>query len=331
MSVTNLGKTRAIVADADYSSYQYRVMYQDSATTVALAGASQAAAGVNLFILQNAPTSGQTCELLELGSGNSYAVIGDSSAAIAAEMTVGANGKLVARTGTGVPAIARMRQATSAADAIAEVDTINPGGDGTLTGVTATAAELNILDGVTSTTAELNILDGVTATTAELNILDGVTATYTEINAVADKSTSVVAITDDASLTLAAHAERLVTVDDAAGAAITLPAATGTGNKYTVIIETTITSNSTTIKAASASDSFFGLALGVDTDAEGASGYTWNADSGDDTVTMDGGATGGIAGDVWTFVDFSTGKWLVEGRITQSGGSEATPFSATVS
>jgi len=51
-----------------------------------------------------------------------------------------------------------------------------------LDGVTATAAELNILDGVTATAAELNILDGVTATTAELNILDGVTATATEIN-----------------------------------------------------------------------------------------------------------------------------------------------------
>jgi hypothetical protein len=51
-----------------------------------------------------------------------------------------------------------------------------------LDGVTSTAAELNILDGVTSTTAELNILDGVTSSTAELNILDGVTANATEIN-----------------------------------------------------------------------------------------------------------------------------------------------------
>jgi hypothetical protein len=42
----------------------------------------------------------------------------------------------------------------------------------TALGITATAAELNILDGVTATTAELNILDGVTATTAELNYND---------------------------------------------------------------------------------------------------------------------------------------------------------------
>lgn len=49
-------------------------------------------------------------------------------------------------------------------------------------GLTATAAEINILDGATLSTAELNILDGLTATTAELNILDGVTATTTELN-----------------------------------------------------------------------------------------------------------------------------------------------------
>ena len=49
-------------------------------------------------------------------------------------------------------------------------------------GLTATAAEINVLDGITASTAELNILDGVTASTAELNILDGLTATTTELN-----------------------------------------------------------------------------------------------------------------------------------------------------
>ena len=45
-----------------------------------------------------------------------------------------------------------------------------------LTGVTSTAAEINILDGVTATATELNLMDGVTATTAELNYVDGVTS-----------------------------------------------------------------------------------------------------------------------------------------------------------
>lgn len=51
-------------------------------------------------------------------------------------------------------------------------------------GITATAAELNILDGVTASTAELNILDGATLTTAELNYVDGVTsAIQTQLDA----------------------------------------------------------------------------------------------------------------------------------------------------
>jgi hypothetical protein len=51
-----------------------------------------------------------------------------------------------------------------------------------LTGVTATAAEINLLDGVTATTEELNILDGVTASAGELNILDGATLSTAELN-----------------------------------------------------------------------------------------------------------------------------------------------------
>jgi len=49
-------------------------------------------------------------------------------------------------------------------------------------GLTATAAEINVLDGMTASTAELNVLDGMTASTAELNILDGATLTTTELN-----------------------------------------------------------------------------------------------------------------------------------------------------
>ena len=53
-----------------------------------------------------------------------------------------------------------------------------------LTGVTATAAEINTLYGITSSTAELNILDGATLSTTELNYVDGVTsAIQTQIDA----------------------------------------------------------------------------------------------------------------------------------------------------
>lgn len=173
----------------------------------------------------------------------------------------------------------------------------------------------------------------VTATAAELNTMaDGVTATAAEINAVADMSTHVTTITTaTAALTAAAHGNRIVNLDRAAGIGLTLPAAAGTGYTYTVIIKTTISSNTTTISAANASDSFVGLAVGVDDDAEGATGYTWNAETNDDRVTMDGSAQGGKEGDMWIFTDYVANKWHVRGFITQSGGSEATPFSAAVS
>jgi hypothetical protein len=82
-----------------------------------------------------------------------------------------------------------MSAATAKAERIRVIalhaDTVEVGGVAlptALTGVTASAAELNILDGVTASTAELNILDGVTASAAELNILDGVTASAAELN-----------------------------------------------------------------------------------------------------------------------------------------------------
>ena len=51
-------------------------------------------------------------------------------------------------------------------------------------GLTATAAEINVLDGMTSSTAELNILDGATLSTTELNYVAGVTsAIQTQLDA----------------------------------------------------------------------------------------------------------------------------------------------------
>jgi hypothetical protein len=49
-------------------------------------------------------------------------------------------------------------------------------------GLTATAAELNILDGATVTTTELNTLDGITASTSALNTIDDGTAGLTALS-----------------------------------------------------------------------------------------------------------------------------------------------------
>ena len=113
-----------------------------------------------------------------------------------------------------------------------------------LTGVTSTAAEINILDGVTATAAELNLMDGVTATTAELNYVDGVTsAIQTQI----DTKAPVAGPTFTG--TLAAPTINASTALQIGGAAITATAAEL--NKMDGVTVSASDINSVTSKAAS--------------------------------------------------------------------------------
>ena len=61
----------------------------------------------------------------------------------------------------------------------------------------------------------------------------------------------------------------------------------------------------------------------------GATAAMFEASGTDDTITMDGSTTGGIKGDVVELVDVAADLWLVR-VIGSATGSEATPFSATV-
>lgn len=122
------------------------------------------------------------------------------------------------------------------------------------------------------------------------------------------------------------HAGAVVTVNRAAGTTITLPASTGKGDKYTFVVGTTISSNSFIVKVANATDTLFG-GVSISTDI---AGVTMLAGGTDDTITMSGSTTGGVAGSFVTLEDVSVGKWLVSGFLA-STGTEATPFSATVS
>lgn len=123
------------------------------------------------------------------------------------------------------------------------------------------------------------------------------------------------------------HDNRTVTLNRAAGIAVTLPAATGSGSRYRFFIGTTITSNTTTIKVVG-DDTMSGVAL-ID-EAGGATAGSWPTASDTDTITFDGSTTGGILGDLVELEDVAADKWHV--RITgTTSDTEATPFSATVS
>lgn len=185
---------------------------------------------------------------------------------------------------------------------------------------------------VTATAAELNAsVAGLTATAAELNIMDGVLATTAEINRAADASTRVVEVTTSTlTVTELAHDKKLIVLNRAAGIAVTLPAATGSGAVYEFLIKTTFTGASS-IKSVAGNDVMIGHALmGNDTDdtvvlwqALAASTY--------DTIDLFGTAnsTGGIAGQRIVIKDIATDMWFVE-MTGDAAGTEATPFSDTV-
>jgi len=124
------------------------------------------------------------------------------------------------------------------------------------------------------------------------------------------------------------HAGRTTVITAAAGCAVTLPAATGTGSVYRFVIGATITSNSTTIKVANAIDVMSGRAYVVSDNTAAVLGFaTVSASS--DTITLNGTTTGGIIGDHIEIIDAITGTFAVR-VFTAATGTEATPFSATV-
>lgn len=125
-----------------------------------------------------------------------------------------------------------------------------------------------------------------------------------------------------------AHAGIPIVLDRAAGIAVTLPAATGSGAAYEFLLKTTVTSNSTTIKVANATDVMVGNAITAQD--SGDTLVMFEAGATADTITWNGTTTGGLAGAKARLVDIASGVWFAE--VTSAAtGTEATPFSATVS
>lgn len=144
----------------------------------------------------------------------------------------------------------------------------------------------------------------------------------------ASVASPVAATASTLTVTAAAHAGRAVALNRAAGIAVTLPAATGTGAVYQFIIVAAITSNATTIKVANASDIMTGNAYVLSDGSAAVLGYTTGAS--DDTISLNGSTTGGLKGDIITITDVATNVYHVLAH-TAATGTEATPFSATVS
>ena len=125
------------------------------------------------------------------------------------------------------------------------------------------------------------------------------------------------------------HGGTTVIVKRAAGCTVTLPAATGSGAVYSVMVGTTISSNSFIIQVANSSDTMVGIVETSSTTGATTNGFCEAAGGTDDTITMNGTTTGGIVGSQVTLTDIDTNLWLVNGSLVGSGAL-ATSLSAAV-
>ena len=132
-------------------------------------------------------------------------------------------------------------------------------------------------------------------------------------------------------ITIAEHAGRTLLLGEVGGNALvtlTLPDATGSGATYKFIVSVANTSNYV-IKVPDADNTIDGIMMYLDEDGTAVSAFPTVATS--DTITINGGTTGGIIGDYLEIVDIAADQYHVRGVMrVASGANPATPFSATV-
>ena len=115
-----------------------------------------------------------------------------------------------------------------------------------------------------------------------------------------------------------------------AGSTVTLPAATGSGNRYRFVVTATTTSNAHKILAASSSDFINGLAIGEN--AGTAKAFASAAATNHSIQMPFAGSqpSGGFIGDWFEVTDVSPNLWQVNGMY-QAGTTPTTPFSSATS
>ena len=128
------------------------------------------------------------------------------------------------------------------------------------------------------------------------------------------------------------HAGRTLLLGEVGGNALvtlTLPDATGSGATYKFIVSVANTSNYV-IKVPDADNTIAGIMTDLDEDGTAVTAFPTVAAS--DTITLNGGTTGGIVGDYLEIIDIAADKYHVRGVMrVAAGANPATPFSATVS
>ena len=157
---------------------------------------------------------------------------------------------------------------------------------------------------------------------------------------------NVVSITSSTTLTVAAHAGKIIKVGGtlAADLTLTLPAINTSANAassgpgadpdtlnnqsatFTIWVDATVATSSLKI-GTNGTDRFIGSVLSIDSDSSGAmAGFVPGAS--DDFINLNGGTTGGVVGTCITITSLTTNKYMVNGVIVCTG-SPATPFATS--
>jgi hypothetical protein len=156
-----------------------------------------------------------------------------------------------------------------------------------------------------------------------------VSATADEINRSLDASARIVTTTATAlSLSVATHGERvlLVNTNSTVANTFTLPVATGSGVKFTIINNIAQTQGSVVVAANGTTDTVKGVAVVTSSTEEAAAAFLTSATS--DKITLNAGTSGGLGYDTVECWDSASNVWNV--RVSATGnGTLATPFSAT--
>ena len=204
---------------------------------------------------------------------------------------------------------------------------------GTNTNLTAAEANFTLME---ATTVRANFLQSDT-TNADLDITTQGTGVVklddqTQLTLTGSFLPAIHTFVATDAVTIAEHAGRTLLLGEVGGNAaltLTLPAATGTGAVYKFIVSVTNTSNYK-IQVADATDTIDGIMLYLDEDGTAITGFPTVAAS--DTITLNGGTTGGIVGDYLELIDIATNQYHVRGVMrVAAGANPATPFSAAVS
>lgn len=120
-------------------------------------------------------------------------------------------------------------------------------------------------------------------------------------------------------------------LDAIAGFTSTLPASSGSGNRYRFVVGTALTSGTYVVKVANATDVFVGGVVINDIgDSAAATADFHPTASTSDTFTMTQSIGGGKKGDWFEVEDIALGVWAVNG-VMQGVTDPTSPFSATVS